>query len=530
MTPVNPRPRPFAERPSGPRAPKPANDNLLGTWENGVFRFASPEARETWKRKSYEQGVGEDVWHLGKEIDPQSASLMTAGFGGANAAFYQAPDGTYRLMNAKTIESQEARDHRSKYLVGKTIDQLAAANAMPGVDEWVAQGIVVPDDANDHAAAATAPTPLQPPKIPSTEDKKPLSAVPPTRTDQGAGQMLAGRFGAMRPALESADKQSADDIGRIAVNSLLGNYGDEARAALGAISSLWNGKPFGEAYDSNLQTERDSTAAAQERQGLTGTGVELLTSFIPFVGDASGALADFKDWREHGDEWGWSDYGLVALGLIPELPNRKAVKGAEKIGKELLEGAGEAGEEVADLSKKSSNGGQAATPIPINHPEVLEEAKKKVYSPKEARSLDTENRGLIYVQGNLQGNERARALQSGGEGAFSDLESKKYADPALRYDNPNPRGYNYIRFDSAYVPQGQNYTVLVDSKTKLAIWSKETQKKTVATLERAKRAVQQNPGYRLMYEFDTEEAAEEARIFIRDNKFSAYVQVGVRKP
>jgi hypothetical protein len=530
MTPVNSRPRSYAERPTGPLTPKPANDNVLGTWENGVFRFASPEAKETWRRKSYEQGVGEDVWHLGKEIDPQSAGLMTAGFGGATAGLYQAPDGTYRQMNAKTIESQEARDHRGKYLTGKTIDQIAAANVMPGAEEWVAKGKFAQGTANGNAVGGAAPTPVQPANILSTEDKKPPSAMPPARTDQGAGQMMAGRFGAMKSALESADKQTADDIGRIAVNSLLGNYGDEARARLGAIGSLWDGKSFGESYDANLQAEKEATAAAQERQGLTGTGVELLTSFIPFVGDASGALADFKDWQEHGDEWGWTDYGLVALGLIPEMPNRKAVKGAEKIGEELLEVAGEAGDEVADLSKKSSNTGQAATSILINHREVLEEAKKKVYSPKEARGLDTENRGLIYVQGSLQGHERARTHQSGGEGAFSDLESKKYADPALRYDNPNPRGYNYIRFDSAYVPEGQNYTVLVDSKTKLAIWSKETQKKTVATLERAKRAVQQNPGYRLMYEFDTEEAAEEARIFIRDNKFSAYVQVGVRKP
>ncbi len=61
MAPVNPRPRSYAEHPSGPLAPKPANDNVLGHWENGVFRFASPEAKEKWRRKSYEQGVGEET-------------------------------------------------------------------------------------------------------------------------------------------------------------------------------------------------------------------------------------------------------------------------------------------------------------------------------------------------------------------------------------------------------------------------------------------------------------------------------------
>jgi hypothetical protein len=334
----------------------------------------------------------------------------------------------------------------------------------------------------------------------------------------------------MKEALSSADKQDADDIVRIATNSVLGNYGDEVRAAFGAAGALWDGKSFGETYDGELQEEKAATAAAQGRQGLKGTAAEVITSFIPIVGDVSGAVADFKDWKEHGDDWGWGDYGLMALGLVPGMPNRKATKGTLKIGEGLIEAAGVAGDEVADLSKKSSKVEQIATSTSFDHRAVLEEAKKKVYSPKEARRLDTENRGLIYVQGNLQGPERARAHQSGGEGAFSDIESGKFADPALRFDNANPRGLSYIRFDNAFVPENQNYTMLVDSKTQLAIWGKETQRKTIKTLERAKQAIQQNPNYRLMYEFDTEEAAEEARIFIRDNKYSSYVQVGVRKP
>ncbi|MBI2253538.1 MAG: hypothetical protein HYU58_02845 [Proteobacteria bacterium] len=525
MAPLNPRPRSYAEHSAGPLAAKPANDNVLGGWENGVFRFASPEAREKWKRKSYEQGVGEETWYLGQEIDAQSAAITQSGLGGAHAGIYQAPDGTYRRMNSKTIENQEARDHRSKYLSGKTIDQIAAMTSMPGANEWVAKGKAAQGAANDNADDVKSAPVAAPPATSQT--------VPPKtnlQTDAGTGRMIGGRFAAMQEALKSADVQDAKDIARIATNSIVGNYGDEVRAGLGAAGAFLEGKPFGDAYDSNLLKEKSESAAAQERQGLTGTGVELLTSFIPIVGDASGALADFKDWKEHGDDWGWEDYGLVALGLVPEMPNRKAVKGAEKIGGELLEAAGEAGDEVADLSKKSSNFGQVAKADSIDHRAVLEETKKKVYSNKEARRLETENRGLMYVQSNLQGNERARAHQSGGEGAFSDIESKKYADPALRYDNPNPRGLNFIRFDSAYVPEGQNYTMLVDSKTKLAIWSKKTQKRTLATMERAKLAVQQNPDHKLMYEFDTEAAAEEAQIFIRDNRYSAYLQAGVRKP
>ncbi|MDY0872754.1 hypothetical protein SMD31_12500 [Dongia rigui] len=151
-------------------------------------------------------------------------------------------------------------------------------------------------------------------------------------------------------------------------------------------------------------------------------------------------------------------------------------------------------------------------------------------SSKQARGLESENRGVIYVQGNLQGSERARAHQSGGTGAFSDIESKKFADPALRFDNPNPRGLSFIRFDSAFAAADNSHTVLVDSKTKLATWSKRTQKKTLNTLERVKHAVIQNPGHKVMYEFDSEEAAEAALTFIRKNGYSQYIEVGISKP
>ena len=205
-------PRSFAERPKSPlTSPKPtaANDNAsaLGVWENGVFRFASPEARETWKRQAYERGVNEDTWHLGKEIDPESGGLMTAGFVGANSGIYRGPDGSYRQMNPKTIESQAARDHRNKYLTGKTMDQIAAANAMPGADEWVAQGRAVQNAANDNAAGAAITKHAQPLGSFVAEDKKPPSAKPSVQTDKGAGEMMAGRFGAMKPI---ADARIAD--------------------------------------------------------------------------------------------------------------------------------------------------------------------------------------------------------------------------------------------------------------------------------------------------------------------------------
>jgi hypothetical protein len=539
MAPVNPRPRPYAEYPAGPLAPKPANDNVLGSWENGVFRFTSPEAKEKWRRKSYEQGVGEETWHHGKAIDAKSAAIAQAGLGGANPGLYLAPDGTYRLMNAKTIESPEARNHRNKYLTGKTIDQIAAASAMPGADEWVAKGKGAKGAANDNAidvksaprVAIPSATPNQ--VVPSATVMGTPPALPQqtnVQTDAGSGRTFGSRFAAMQGMQKSADTQSAKDLTRIGWNAVLGNYGDEVRAAYGAAGALIQGKSFGDAYDSEFLKEKAESDAAQERQGLTGTGVEILTSFIPIVGDFSGAAADFKDWQEHGDEWGWNDYGLVALGLIPEMPNRKAVKGAEKIGEELLDIAGKNKDEIANLGKTATKSKENLKSGAIDRHARLEDAKRNVLSQKEAMRLDTENRGIMYVQSHLQGSDRAKAHQSGGTGAFSDVKSKKYADPAIRFDNPNPRGRNFVRFDNAYVPEGEDYTLLVDRKTKLAIWSKATQRKTTATLERIKHAALQNPDHKFMYEFDTVEAAEEAQIFIRDNGYAAFVQAGVSNP
>jgi hypothetical protein len=133
---------PHIENRAEPRpTPKAAaNLNVLGVWENGVFRFNSPEAKETWDRESYEQGVNTDTWSLGKEIDAQSAGLAQAGLAGtAMPGLYRGPDGKYRLMNLKTVESEAARDHRNRYLTGMKMAQLETATTMPGADEWVAQ-------------------------------------------------------------------------------------------------------------------------------------------------------------------------------------------------------------------------------------------------------------------------------------------------------------------------------------------------------------------------------------------------------
>lgn len=142
---VSPRPRTFTERPSSVLLPRtPANDdagtlNPQGSMRNGVFRFASPEAEEQWVRAAYQAGVNADAWQLGDEVDDETAGLILAGLGGPAPAIYRGPDGKYRAINQKTIETAAVRDHRNKHLVGKTIDQIAATGKLPGENEWIEQ-------------------------------------------------------------------------------------------------------------------------------------------------------------------------------------------------------------------------------------------------------------------------------------------------------------------------------------------------------------------------------------------------------
>ena len=559
-----------------PRAKEPwqrtpnANNNgwqsrTLGAWKETAFKFNSPEAEAEWVRNAYRSGVHEKNWHLGKVVDDKSRDMILAGIGGPQRGIYPAPDGTYRTIDPKTIEDQAARDHRAQHVRGKTIDQIASMTQMPGEDEWVenwkarylpvsapkvissaaqAASLAAANDNQGKTALRVAgmapriapPAPVNDRQEQAADQKSPgempgFVKTAPQKTLPPVQRAAAGRSGVMPPALAAAERQAANDTGRILLQSVTGDYGDHLRAGASAIGDMFEGKSFTESFNQHLPEEEQKTAAARERQGLAGTATEMAVGAIPVIGDLSGAVADFKDWKENGDDWGWEDYGLVALGLVPGMVNRKTVKGAVKIAGELIgdgRKAAKAGDEIAALTKKDAKLGKAEAGT-YDHRAGLEKAQTRVYTEKEARNLGGENRGLIYTQEKMQGSERSMRHQSGGRGAFSDIASRKFANPALRFDNPNPRGRSHIRFDNAYSAADNSHTMLVDSKTKLAIWGKATQTKTIKTLERVKHAVMQNPGYKVQYEFDTDEAAEETWKFIEKHNYSNYVSVGVRK-
>ncbi|MGF1911901.1 hypothetical protein L4C38_21070 [Vibrio kasasachensis] len=129
-----------------------------------------------------------------------------------------------------------------------------------------------------------------------------------------------------------------------------------------------------------------------------------------------------------------------------------------------------------------------------------------------------QNNGLIFVQ-EPQGNFDKNFVQfeSGTKGAFSDISSKRKAVPAIRFDNPNPRGNNFVKFDGIE----DDGTTLIDRKTALTTFDKQLQ-----SLQRVSNALKQNPGFKGVFEFPNQKAADKAMdILIRENITNITVRV-----
>ncbi len=134
----------------------------------------------------------------------------------------------------------------------------------------------------------------------------------------------------------------------------------------------------------------------------------------------------------------------------------------------------------------------------------------KVLSISEAKKLGGKNKGLIFVkepQGNFD--KDYVKFESGTSGAMSDIKSKQRVVPALRYDNTNPNGHNFIKLDGFEI----NGNVLIDRKTNLT-----TFKKQIVTLQRMDKAIKQNPEYKVIYEFPNQKAADKASEILKRNR------------
>lgn len=516
--------------PFPPRPVERATASARTGTETG-FAFATPAAREAWYRAAYNQAVNPETWMLGEPMDAATRAAIELGIAGATPPHYQGPDGRHYFHNARTLEGAATRAHRAGHVAGKTMDEIAAEAAgpqgMPGADAYVAWRlgkVLPPGAANDNAAppvaanpAVTNPATSQPAPAgpPAANDNRPATPRPIGRhasagpVSSGSGpRIVNGRVAGMaeaatRPGITLEEfAQAADDYVRLGALGLTGGYADDVSAGLNAFFDMLGGANLAEAFAANQAAERQRTAAARERRGTMGAIIEAAPTFLPGVGDAAGLLADFRDYLENGDQWTADDWALVAAGLTPGMPNRRTVKSGKKIVDDVL------GEDAANMDLLAQ----------------IERAKENVMKVADLKSLDGKPKGIVYTPETLPKNKRAMEIQISAPGAFSDVKTKKFASAGLRYENPNKRGRNLVKFDVAN-PSSDGKTIeFIDRKTRLAIWSRGPQETTRKTMARVKAAIQQNPGTIAVYELDTPEATQEAIEFIHKNKFRRYIK------
>jgi len=94
-----------------------------------------------------------------------------------------------------------------------------------------------------------------------------------------------------------------------------------------------------------------------------------------------------------------------------------------------------------------------------------------------------------------------QAYEDAATGAASDVASRKRVVPTLKYDNPNPNGKNFVKFDGFDVGSKE----LIDRK-----WDVTTFDKSLSQLKRMSEALKQNPGFKGVIEVPTQRAYNNA--------------------
>ena len=136
---------------------------------------------------------------------------------------------------------------------------------------------------------------------------------------------------------------------------------------------------------------------------------------------------------------------------------------------------------------------------------------RKVYTASELNQLGrgsdaTPNRGVEYIFETPAGKPKAQEFQWGTAGSMMQQtpDGPKNIIPALRYDNSNPRGMNFIKFDGIRVENGTTY--LIDAKRNIPYWIPEAMEGYKNTFDRINEAKKQNPEIKIIYEFPDKKA------------------------
>jgi filamentous hemagglutinin len=223
----------------------------------------------------------------------------------------------------------------------------------------------------------------------------------------------------------------------------------------------------------------------------------------------------------------------IALGGIVQTGGkivRRFFSNTAEASKHALEvGGGAAGDQVNKVAQTERIGFGVAENAQ-NWQKILNDAQSKVYSEGEARRLVGEHSGLIYVREGKLKNAGAQKFQETTRDVIYDEKTEKFSSPALRYRNSNAKGFNFIKFDAATVSDAGVALIVKDAKTKLAIFSKGSTNSVKGTLKRVKEALEQNPGFKVIYEFPTEKEASIARSFLAHQGYADHIEAIARLP
>ncbi|MBK8287029.1 MAG: hypothetical protein IPK97_20385 [Ahniella sp.] len=137
-----------------------------------------------------------------------------------------------------------------------------------------------------------------------------------------------------------------------------------------------------------------------------------------------------------------------------------------------------------------------------------------------ADSIPPRNRGVHDVLEASSKSDAAQAYEDSLPGAVYDIETRKKIAPALRFENPNPRGKSEVRFDGRDI---NNPKILIDRKLNVT-----TKSKQLADLRRWAEALKQNPDYSVRIEVPSIAAQRNAiRMIEKANVADAPITVKV---
>ncbi|MCZ4371320.1 hemagglutinin repeat-containing protein [Vibrio diazotrophicus] len=275
-----------------------------------------------------------------------------------------------------------------------------------------------------------------------------------------------------------------------------------------------------------------STAAIQGDEGAQQQLKAMYESAVETMSDPNGAadkyIADIQAKEARGEISSFEAKKQISKFYISVAASvTGSAYGVVKLGDTSLNAIANAGDSVKDIVRgdsskvakvtHSSDNGSPSTES-FHQENNFDLSKVEVLSIKDARKMTGKNSGLIFVQ-EPQGNFDKNFVQfeSGTKGAFSDVSSERKAVPAIRFDNPNPKGNNFVKFDGIE----DDGTTLIDRKTALTTFDKQLQ-----SIQRVSYALKQNPRFKGVFEFPNQKAADKAMdILIRENITNITVRV-----